>query len=266
MNIQTLEHNDINVLTELTPDGWQNIVPIFDFYTKSSFCFPIKVVHDNKIVGVGTTIIHNDVAWLAHIIVHPDRRNQGIGQLITQTLIDSIKTKSCDTIHLIATDLGAPVYEKLGFVTETEYLFFKDIKPHQSWRISKNIVPFADNFRKQIESLDYQVSLEHRMFQVEQHLENGFVYLEDNKVEGYYLPTFGEGLIVAYTTSAGVELIKFRLISKENAAFPIDNLIAAAFFHQHNFKEFKTAKRMRLGKKKNWQPTKIYNRIGGNLG
>ena len=95
MDIQPLEHNDINVLTDLTPDGWQNIVPIFDFYTKCNFCFPIKVVHGNKIVGIGTTIIHNDIAWLAHIIVHPDSRNQGIGQLITQTLVDSVKAKSC---------------------------------------------------------------------------------------------------------------------------------------------------------------------------
>ena len=266
MDIQTLEYKDINVLTDLTPDGWQNIVSIFDFYTKSNFCFPIKVVHDNKILGIGTTIIRNDIAWLAHIIVHPDRRNQGIGKLITQTLIDSVKTKSCDTIYLIATDLGAPVYEKLGFVTETVYLFFKDIKPHQSWTTSKNIIPFSDNFRKQVESLDHQITLENRMLQVEQHLKNGFVYLQDNKVEGYYLPTFGEGLIVANTTLAGIELIKLRLTSKENAAFPIDNLSAAEFFHQHNFKEFKTAKRMRLGQKRNWQPTKIYNRIGGNFG
>jgi GNAT superfamily N-acetyltransferase len=99
MGIQTLKHNDIHALTGLTPEGWQNIVPIFDFYTKSNFCFPIKAVYDNKIVGIGTTIIHNDTAWLAHIIVHPDKRNQGIGQLITQTLIDRVKTKSCDTSH-----------------------------------------------------------------------------------------------------------------------------------------------------------------------
>jgi GNAT superfamily N-acetyltransferase len=266
MDIQPLEHKDISVLSDLTPDGWQNIVPIFDFYTKSNFCFPIKVVHANKIVGVGTTIIHNDIAWLAHIIVHPDRRNQGIGQLITQTLVDKVKEKSCDTIHLIATDLGAHVYEKLGFVTETEYLFFKDIKPGQSWEVSKKIIPFADNFRKQVESLDHHVSLEKRMLQVEQHLKNGFVYLQNNKVEGYYLPTFGEGLIVADTASAGVELMKLRLTAKEHAAFPVDNSSAASFFRQYNFKEFKTAKRMRLGEKKNWQPTKIYNRIGGNLG
>ena len=266
MGIQTLKHNDIHALTGLTPEGWQNIVPIFDFYTKSNFCFPIKAVYDNKIVGIGTTIIHNDTAWLAHIIVHPDKRNQGIGQLITQTLIDSVKTKSCDTIHLIATDLGAPLYQKLGFVTETEYLFFKDIKPDQSWTTSKNIIPFAENFRKQVQSLDHQVSLENRMLHVEQHLKNGFIYLQDNKVEGYYLPTFGEGLIVANTATSGLELIKLRLKSKENASFPVDNLSAAAFFHQHNFKEFKTAKRMRLGQKKNWQPTKIYNRIGGHLG
>jgi len=266
MDIHILEQNETELLKELTPDDWDDIVPAFDFYTKSNFCFPIKVVQDNKIAGIGTSIIHHNIAWLAHIIVLPDNRNQGIGQLITQTLINSLKAKSCDTVYLIATELGAPVYKKLGFVTETEYLFFRDIKPQQNWSTSDNIIPFEENFRKQVEHLDHQVSLENRMFHIEPHLKNSFVYLQDDKVEGYYLPNWGEGLIVANTTLAGVELIKLRLKTKENASFPINNASATAFFYQHNYKEFKSAKRMRLGKKKNWQPTKIYNRIGGNLG
>jgi len=85
VDIQTLEHKEIVLLTDLQPPEWQDIVPTFDYYTKAAFCFPIKVTIDNKIVGIGTTIIHNDIAWLAHIIVHPDKRNKGIGQLITQT-------------------------------------------------------------------------------------------------------------------------------------------------------------------------------------
>lgn len=120
MRVQPLNHNDLNSLPGLQPDGWQDITPSFEFYTRSSFCFPLKIISDDKIVGIGTTIIHHDVAWLAHIIVQKDYRKKGIGQLITERLVDSLKPMNCETIYLLATDLGAPVYEKAGFETETE--------------------------------------------------------------------------------------------------------------------------------------------------
>lgn len=266
MKIQRLAHADLHLITDLQPSGWQNIMPSIEFYTTSNFCFPIKVIANDKIVGIGTTIIHNDVAWLAHIIVHPEHRNQGIGKLITATLVESLKAKNCHTIYLIATDLGEPVYKKVGFETETEYLFFKDVNIMEPFPISDKIVPFCEDFKQQAINLDFEVSKENRAFYLEEHLSSGFVYLANKRVEGLYLPTFGEGLIIAATDLAGQELMKLRLTAKENAVFPIDNTFAKEFMYLNNFKEFRTAKRMRLGKSRSWQPSNIYNRIGGNLG
>ncbi len=266
MDLQTLEHSDINLITGLLPPGWEGIIPTIDFYTNSNFCSPIKVTIDKKIVGIGTTILHNDTAWLAHIIVHSDYRNQSIGKLITQTLVESSNSKCCDTIYLLATDLGEPVYKKIGFETETEYLFFKGEKAIGSFTNSENIIAFNSDFKKQILNLDRQVSGEDRMLQLEQHLSSGFVYLQDNDVMGFYLPTLGDGLIIATTNSAGQELMRLRLTSKDFASFPIDNVSATEFMSQNNFKQVRKEKRMRLGEKRNWQPTNIYNRIGGNLG
>ncbi len=266
MNILTLENSDLTFIAELQPLGWQDIIPTIDFYTKSNFCLPLKVTIDKKIVGIGTAIVHHDIAWLAHIIVHPDNRNQGIGNLITKTLLENLESKRCDTIYLIGTAMGEPVYKKLGFETETEYVLFKDIKSSGTLKTSENIVPFSDSFKNQISVLDYKVSNENRMFQLMPHLDHGFIYVQDNNVEGYYLPSLGEGLIVSTTTSAGQELMKLRFMTKENASFPMDNLAAIEFMSQNFSIEYKTTKRMRLGKKRNWQPTNIYNRIGGNLG
>lgn len=266
LDIRTLEYSDIDLITSLQPTGWSDITPAIQFYTNSTFCFPIKATIDGKIVGIGTAIIHEDIAWLAHIIVHPENRNQGIGKLISQTLVESSHSKNCNTIYLIATDFGEPVYKKIGFETETEYLFFKGIKPNRSWTTSKNIISFTDQFKTQIINLDQQVSGEFRLVQLEQHLMNGFVFQQNNIIEGFYLPTFGEGLIIAKTNIAGLELMKLRLTAKENAAFPIDNLSATEFMRQNKFEKFKIAKRMRLGMKRLWHPTGIYNRIGGNLG
>jgi GNAT superfamily N-acetyltransferase len=266
MRVLPFEPEDISQLAALQPTGWQDIQPVFDFYLQNNFCFPMKVLKDHTLVGIGTTIIHHNIAWLAHIIVHPDYRNQGIGRLITQTLVDSPEAKKCETIQLIATELGAPVYEKVGFVTETEYLFFKDLRADSRWSISPNIRSFEYKFIDQVAALDRRVSMESRMFHLEKHLPYGFVYLVDDLVQGYYLPTFGDGLIIASSASAGLELMKWRLTTKNFAAFPIDNTNASEFMYQNHFREAGRGKRMRLGKQQAWSPTEIYNRIGGNLG
>lgn len=266
MKIQHLEHSDIRYISELLPFGWENVIPIIDWYTNSNFCFPIKVCINKKIVGIGTTIIHNKTAWLANIIVHSDYRNQGIGKVITKTLVDTAHLKGCETIYLLATELGEPVYKKIGFDIETEYIIFSCELTNKIVNSPENIIAINNNFKKQILDLDKLVSGENRVLLIEQHLSDGFLYLHDNKVEGFYLPSLGNGLIIATTNTAGQELMKVRLKSKDFAAFPIDNLFGTDFMNQNKFKENRTEKRMRLGNKRNWQPQNIYNSIGGNLG
>lgn len=118
----------------------------------------------------------------------------------------------------------------------------------------------------QIANLDKSVSGEDRLINLERHLAGSFIYRQSGVVEGFYLPTFGEGRVIAKTNFAGHERMKLRLTTRENVAFPMDNFSAIEFMYQNNFKEFRSAKRMRLGTKRTWQPERVYNRIGGNLG
>ena len=80
------------------------------------------------------------------------------------------------------------------------------------------------------------------------------------------MPSLGDGLIIANTDSAGQELMKLRLNTRDFTAFPIVNLSAIDFVKRNDFKEVRTEKRMRLGPKRKWESINIYNRIGGNLG
>jgi len=265
VEIQHVRSNDICLLIDLQPSGWNDILPIFEFYTKSSFCFPLKATIGNKIVGIGTAVVHDTIGWLAHIIVHPFHRNKGIGQFITRSLVDLLHAKRCETIYLIATDLGAHVYEKVGFETETEYLIFKDLKKDNHWTTSRNIKLYTDNLKEQVAHLDQMVSGENRLVHLADYLQGAYVYKKDDIVEGFYLPAFGEGLIIANSRSAGLGLMKLRLAVKEDAAFPEDNIIAADFMHNQK-NTFVKVRRMRLGKKRKVLFSNIYNRIGGNIG
>lgn len=266
MKIEPLIFNDINSINELQPEDWEDIIPKINFYIGSNFCFPIKAIAENKIIGIGATIIHNDTAWLAHIIVHKEKRGKGIGKLITGKLIEIANSHKCQTIHLIATDLGALVYEKVGFQSETEYYFFKDLKIENSINNFEKIHKYKNEDKDTISIMDKVISKEDRICEIENHLENGFVYRDTKKVEGFYLPTLGEGLIIANNSSAGIELLKFHLRINTKVALPKDNLIGVSFLYSNGFKEFRKAKRMTLGKRTNVRFENIYNRIAGNIG
>lgn len=221
---------------------------------------------DGRMAGIGTGIVHGDVAWLGHIIVHSNFRNRGLGGIITKALIENMQAKHCKTIYLIATELGEPVYKKLGFETETEYVFFRDLTKNIDWNASPEVVPYNPLFKDQIAAIDRMVSSEDRMFHLERFLATGFVHVTGNLVNGFYLPDFGDGLILATRLNAGLDLMKLRLAAKDNASFPIENVDALQFMHMNNFQEFRRAKRMRLGIERELNLKFVYNRIGGNVG
>lgn len=266
MDIKTFNQADLLLLSELQPDGWDNIIPMFEFYVNSSFCYPIKITNGRQMVGVGTAIVHNDIAWLAHIVVNPSFRKRGIGRLITQTLVDNSKLYDCETIYLIATELGAPVYRKVGFEIETEYVFYKELTYNSSWETHDAIMPYSNEFENDIARIDMSNIGEYRMEHMKIHLTKGFVFNNKGSIEGFYLPSFGDGLIVAETKMAGTELMKLRIKSKKEASFPCDNLSALEFLSKQNYSPYKKAKRMILGKKRKLKLSNLYNRVGGYIG
>lgn len=266
MKIESLIIEDVEFISTLQPEGWDNILPKVRFYAESDYCFPIKILHNKKIAGIGATIIHNDTAWLGHIIVHEKERGKGIGRLITEKLIEIAKAKNCKTIHLIATDLGAPVYEKAGFVTQTDYLFFENVQIGSVAIDYESIYKYKPAYKNMLLEIDKFNSTEERSCELEGHLENAFIYLYKDKVEGFYLPTLGEGLIIANNQQAGIELLKLHLKSHNKVVLPKDNHTGTSFLYEHGFKEYSKAKRMTLGENRNVQFENIYNRIGGYIG
>lgn len=148
MNFEPIQFSDLPVVTSLSPEGWGNVPIKIQHYIESPFCFPIKLLVDQKIVAIGATIVHNDVAWLGHIIVAPDERGKGYGKQTTQELIRIANRKKCNSIQLIATDMGAPVYTKLGFKESSSYLFFDDIQAPCLEEVDNNIQHYQSRYMR----------------------------------------------------------------------------------------------------------------------
>jgi len=263
--VQSFTKENLNQLKDIQPEGWQPIAPVFQFYLQSSFCTPIGFFMEEKLAGVGAVIFHRDTAWLAHIIVNPVYRNQGIGAQITKALIQHAENKNCKTTSLLATPLGEPVYAKLGFKKELDYIFLQHPKPENT--INQSFLRYDDQYRKQILELDFRVSGEDRTSLLEPHLSDSKIISLSRKIAGFYLPTLGEGLVVAEDPKTGIALLTSRLTPEKNRiAIPTENKSALDFLLTRGYTEFLKGSRMYLGDKLHWQPHKLYSRIGGNLG
>jgi len=269
MNIalESVTFNDLDEIKNLQPKGWSDITLDIGFYLKSTFCNPFKATIENKIVGTGTLITYGNTCWIAHIIVGSDYRNNGIGSQMVNELLKKIKKDSIETCSLVATDLGKPVYLKAGFRAVTEFMLLQREKPWIDCSVSKNVIPFDEKYRIAIYELDKEISGKNREMLLNGFLENSMLYVENRKVVGYYMPNLKEGLIFADTKEASLELMKLKYSNADKAALPIDNVEGLEFLKQKGFVETTTQwTRMVFGKDLNWNPKKIFGRIGENFG
>lgn len=266
MRIDPLTHTDLPAIRNLQPEGWPDIVPVFDFYIRSAFCDPVKVTLNGHIVGLGASIAYDTTAWLAHIIVSKNHRNKGIGYELVCEILNRLD-RTMETCLLLATPSGQSVYRKAGFREVTPYLFFQREKPWRNYPVSSHIIPFEASHRKIILKSDREITGENRENILSNYIKNARIYWEDHKVKGYYIPGAGEGPIIADTVDAGLELMKMKYAKADTAVLPADNSEGIAFLEQNGFTLTHTQGiRMIRGKEIHWKPEKIYSRIGGNFG
>ena len=267
MQYNKFTSSDFAHIGHLQPVGWPDITGAFRFYTDSDFCHPVKVSVDNKIIGIGCSIVFDTTAWLAHIIVDEKFRNQGVGSAITECLLDVNRSKGIGTILLIATPLGEPVYLKAGFRTVSEYHYFKREAPPAGKKQSPKVQPYTKDLYPEIIKLDALVTGEQRVNLLHPYLDQSFVFIDGGTVCGFYIPDLEEGPICAKTIEAGRTLMKFKYSRVEKAAIAAENLAGINCLHELGFVRMETkGKRMILGKDIAWKPEMIYSRTGGNFG
>ena len=266
MQFSTFNRNDLQFLPEFQPADWGDLIPRFKYFIESVYCNPIKSTEGDEVTGIGTSMLHEDTAWLACIIVHENHRKKGLGNILTQKLVDEIDRSRYQTIYLDATDFGYPVYKKLGFEVEMEYSHMKRKVTGSTYPVSENIIPFQDAFKEQLLSLDEKISGENRSGILSDFLGSAKIYVYENEVQGYYIPDWGDGPVIAGNDTAGLELMKLRSNEKDVAIFPSTHQVALNFLSDNGFVTYKTSKRMLLGNIRDWKARGIYNRISGQLG
>ena len=77
---------------------------------------------DGAIVGTGASVGFGPTGWIGGIAVAPAARGARLGQALTEAVIEALGPR--ETLLLLASDAGRPIYERLGFEVEERYRVF----------------------------------------------------------------------------------------------------------------------------------------------
>jgi GNAT superfamily N-acetyltransferase len=114
-------------IREMTPDGaapvvdavlrggWGDRTTFYRFAVENPACTTFIAWDGDAIAATGTAIRQGRVGWVGMIWTDPDRRGRGLGRAITERVMTCLTEGGCVTILLIASTMGRPVYERLGF-------------------------------------------------------------------------------------------------------------------------------------------------------
>jgi predicted N-acetyltransferase YhbS len=73
---------------------------------------------DGARVGAGGVTCYGPFAWLGLMAVDPAMQRRGIGQALVEALIVRAHELGCESVLLDASNAGAPVYARVGFVED----------------------------------------------------------------------------------------------------------------------------------------------------
>lgn len=266
--IRELAASDISGLNSLPPTNWK-----FDYeafvkcFIADDFFHAFVIIQDEQVVGTGNVILKEKVGWLANIIVAGDYRGKGLGYKMTKFLVDFLNDRGCETQLLIATELGAAVYKKLGFRNITEYLCF-DSEVALDFKYTKSIRELKNSDLESVYQLDSDANGENRTHLIDKFYRDGLGFFNNaNELLGFFLPDFGRGLVLSRDKQAGIELLKLKHSKKgKRTLLPIDNQDGVNLLEGSGMRKGEKCTKMILGKENKWNPKYIYSYGSGYCG
>jgi GNAT superfamily N-acetyltransferase len=125
--IRALTDRDLAALLQLSASAGWNQTPLdWQRLLQLSNCFGL-VKEDHLAASIAVTCYGRDLAWIGMVLTLPEHRGNGYASQLMKHAMDFALGCGIACIKLDATDLGAPVYRKFGFVDEC---------PVERWRSS----------------------------------------------------------------------------------------------------------------------------------
>jgi GNAT superfamily N-acetyltransferase len=231
---------------------------------------------DGELVGVAAGAHFGASGWVGGVAVAPERRRAGLGGALTEAVVAHLRDRRAGTVLLLATELGRPVYERLGFVAEAEYVTLTG--PSVSGRADAGRLRGGEREpaglpggvragragdRTAVLELDRAATGEDRRRLLGSLWPAGGLVAGGGAVRGYHLasPWRGGGATLAADPEAGLALLQaVRRTDAEEVAvsLPAGNRAGVLALAATGFQERSRTTRMHLGPPLAWRPEAVF--------
>jgi GNAT superfamily N-acetyltransferase len=217
-------------------------------------------VPEGELAGVAAGAWFGATGWVGGVAVAPERRRAGLGGALTEAVIAHLQGRGAATVLLHATDAGRPVYQRLGFLAEGEYLTLAGPPLPAAGPAGNGVRAGQAGDLAAVSALDRQATGEDRTrLLAALWPAGGLVAGEQGAARGFHLasPWRPGGATVAADPQAGLSLLQAasRVDAGEvSVSVPDGNQAARRALAAAGFRERSRTTRMHLGPPVPWRP------------
>jgi GNAT superfamily N-acetyltransferase len=206
---------------------------------------PVVVVDD---LAVAAGVAFGPAGWIGGVGVAAEARRQGLGTAVTQALIAELRRAGCQTMLLLASELGYPVYERIGFEREGDYVVgHRAGEPPAAPALGPGDLQRAAALDRWATGSDRSVLLAHARTGIVEHDAYGLV------------TPWRDRPAVARDPAGGVRLLE--ALRPPRVTVPAANDPAVRWLHRNGYTFDMPTPRMRLGPPLPWRPETIFGAI-----
>jgi predicted N-acetyltransferase YhbS len=199
--------------------------------------------------------------WIGALGVAPEARRQGLGRALTEAAVSRLRDRGATTVLLFATDMGRPLYERLGFVAEGAATAWRGTAGARSGTLA--VRRLCEDDRDRVAALDLLATGEDRANLLDAlHPLSGVAVDRGETLAGWAAKApYGAGIaICAADEEAGATLMAAAAGGPEPATLvvPDANAAANANLRRWGFRPANAGERMRLGPPVAWRPERQF--------
>lgn len=264
IRIRTMTPEDVPAASSVGAEvGWPGRERRFEFYVRHPLCEAIAAEIDGEVAGVGFGTRNGAVGWIGMICVRPRHQGRGLGHALTTRVAERLKDRGCRTLVLTATEAGYPIYEEMGFSTETSYHGFSGpgFDPERPFPGARPMLP---EDLPAVYDLDRRMTGEDRSHLLRKLGGSGWVVTDGEGVRGYHLPApWGDGPIIASDpdsarTLVGVVRTLAGVDGKARFWLASENGEGMEHMREIGFQETRRLPRMVRGEQIPWRPEALW--------
>jgi GNAT superfamily N-acetyltransferase len=235
----------------------------------------VAVASGREVVGTGVASAHGHAGWVGVIFVAPDRRGSGLGSRITQVVLDELERRGCRSQVLIASPLGRPIYERMGFVELARQVRFSGDGLGPPAEPAASIRRFVSTDLDDVLAIDRSATGENRAAVLRPLLATDDAWVThdaSDRPTGYFLrPPWRGGAVIAEDAEDALRLLELRRAVTPPGGHAGANILASnergrAVLRAAGWHEEIANVRMVRGNPLDWHPGWIYWQLNGALG